>query len=333
MDKYTFLRNYRAMTEANAAFFVKKVDDKRRARGKELQHYFVGVDRDSSGNAVIEFAVPSQSDPGKRYSCFIDVIPKETSLFNLSKVSKRLDEKVRILKEADVKCFCSCPDFNWSGMKYNMKHVHDSMSEGHHADDAKDDNGEDIDPKVRDPKHRNTLCKHLVAALRGVLTNAPSIMKRVRETPAEEPAEDHETAVKEPEKPVEHDTALKEPETPAEHDTAGTPEETTVEHDVADSPEELVGHGGASDDVKHEAIESFGETAPVKTEETQQALDALAENIEPGQGSESAEHDPGAGLVGHGRDEKPISHVYAYEDMEPWTRVDMPLDHQVAPQS
>ena len=331
MDKYTLLKslgNYRSMMEANAAFFVKKVDAGRKAKAKSLQHYFKGVSRDRSGNAVIEFGVPSQSDPGKQYRCFIDIIPNGASLFNLARLSKRLEDKVKILKEADVKCFCSCPDFNWSGMKYNMKHMHDSMSEGHHADDERDDHGEDINPKIRDPKHRNTLCKHLVAALRGVLTNAPTIMKQVRNTPPEEPKDDHEVEEKAPETPVEHDVAEKELETPVEHEAE--PSTDIVGHKETD--EEMDRFREGQDEVKEEAIDSFGDTAPIKTEETQQALNALAENIEPGQTSEDAEKDPGVGLVGNGGD-KPISHVYAYEDMEPWTHVDEPLDHQAEPQS
>jgi len=324
MDKYTILKNlegYRAMMEANAAFFVKKVDAGRKAKAKSLQHYFKGVSRDRSGNAVIEFGVPSQSNPDKQYRCFIDIIPTGASLFNLSKLSKRLEEKVKILKEADVKCFCSCPDFNWSGMKYNMKHMHDSMSEGHHADDERDDHGEDINPKVRDPHHRNTLCKHLVAALRGVLTNAPTIMKQVRETPAEELKEDHEVEPKPEETPVEHEQPEETPDVVGHKDTDEEMGEFRDKQDAA-----------KADEVKEEAIESFGETAPVRTEETQQALDALADNIEPGEASDDAEEDPGVGLVGTGKDE-PISHVYAYEDMEPWTHVDEPIDHQVELQS
>ena len=281
------------LLEANAAFFVKKVDPVRREKGKSLQHYFVGVDRDSSGNAVIEFSVPSQRDQNKRYRCFIDIIPKGPNLFALAQTTKKLADKVNILKNADVKCFCSCPDFNWSGMKYNMKHVHDSLASGHHSDNAEDDHGEDINPKIRDPKHKNTLCKHLVAALRGVLTNAPSIMKQVREMPRDEKTT--EPVVNEPNPIV------------GKKDS---------EEQSANSKDRLDKENGVEDTVKEEAIESFDNTASIKTEETQQALDALADHIEPGsQPSEDVVEDPGAGMIGKYNDEsQEPSKLFAYDD-------------------
>lgn len=306
MNKDTFLKclvTGKNLMEANAAFFVKKVDKSRKEKGKKLQHYFKGVDRDSNGNAVIEFSIPSQHDTSKSYRCFIDIIPNGANLFTLSKSTKKLADKINILKTADVKCFCTCPDFNWSGMKYNMKHIHGSLSENHHADNEVDDHGEDINPKVRDPKHKNTLCKHLVAALSGVLTNAASIMKNVRETPLEE-------------KP-----------TPPK---INTKDSMVGKKSSEDTSEQII--DTQADEVKGDAINSFDNSTAIKTEETQQALNALADNIEPGaEPSEDAKNDPGAGLIGHFDDQSndvTNTSLIDYDKEAALPMFDVPLDEE-----
>ena len=202
MDKSLFLSQLsvgRAQLEANTADFIKRVKDyedvlKKKNRrhvsrydsGKHLEHYYQGLTTDNDGNAVIIFKIPSSKNKYanasdyKFYYCFIDIITKTANLFNLAKEKARLGERMQILKDADIKFFCTCPDFNWSGMKYNAKHVNDSFIAGQHATDERDDHGEDINPSVRDPEHKTTMCKHLVAACRGILTNATSIMKDAR---------------------------------------------------------------------------------------------------------------------------------------------------------
>ena len=93
MDKNLFLSQLsqgKAQLEANSAFFVKKVDPKRLSKGKKLQHYYKGVKADRQGNAVLEWSIPSQSDPSKSYTCFIDIIPKDTTLFNIAKAKAKL---------------------------------------------------------------------------------------------------------------------------------------------------------------------------------------------------------------------------------------------------
>lgn len=320
MDKNVLLQclsTGRNLLEANSAFFLqqansKKAPTKKKSKprknqfeeGKKLEHYFKGVSRGPDGNAVIEFAIPSRSENGVMRHCFIDVIPKGTTLFNLAKNTSKLADRMQILKDADVKCFCSCPWFNWYGAKYNMKHEHDSLAAGHHSDNPADDNGEDIAPNVRDPQRKNTLCAHLVAALKGMMTSAPSIMKQARELPPEEkPA-----PAPQPEQPI----------------VGKKQSEETAQANVEQSDEE------ARDEAMQNAMESFSqEGGGVKTEETQGALDALADNINPSDDvSEEIADDPGGNLIGKKDEEEEAkkNHIFDYEQDTDLSQFDMPVD-------
>ena len=289
----------RVQLEANTADFIKRVKDhedslKKKNRrhvdryksGKSLEHYYQGVMADNEGNTVVKFKIPSSKNKNasnprdyKFYYCFIDIIPKNTTLFNLAKAKAKLGERIQILKDADIKFFCTCPDFNWSGMKYNAKHINHSFISGQHASDARDDHGEDIDPIVRDPEHKTTMCKHLVAACSGLLTNATSIMKDARNFVPEKKEE--------PEKPIEMPLGKKE-----------EPEQKEAEE---------------------QAKEFFEEVPGFKTEETTEALNTLADTMSeeakenPGLGvigdnqniddtaetsSDEIEGDPSLGIIG-----------------------------------
>ena len=302
MDKSIFMSQLyqcRVQLEANTADFIKRVKDhedslKKKNRrhvdryksGKSLEHYYQGVMADNEGNTVVKFKIPSSKNKNasnprdyKFYYCFIDIIPKNTTLFNLAKAKAKLGERIQILKDADIKFFCTCPDFNWSGMKYNAKHINHSFISGQHASDARDDHGEDIDPIVRDPEHKTTMCKHLVAACSGLLTNATSIMKDARNFVPEKKEE--------PEKPIEMPLGKKE-----------EPEQKEAEE---------------------QAKEFFEEVPGFKTEETTEALNTLADTMSeeakenPGLGvigdnqniddtaetsSDEIEGDPSLGIIG-----------------------------------
>ena len=302
MDKSLFMSQLyqcRVKLEANTADFIKRVKDhedslKKKNRrhvdryksGKSLEHYYQGVMADNEGNTVVKFKIPSSKNKNasnprdyKFYYCFIDIIPKNTTLFNLAKAKAKLGERIQILKDADIKFFCTCPDFNWSGMKYNAKHINHSFISGQHASDARDDHGEDIDPIVRDPEHKTTMCKHLVAACSGLLTNATSIMKDARNFVPEKKEE--------PEKPIEMPLGKKE-----------EPEQKEAEE---------------------QAKEFFEEVPGFKTEETTEALNTLADTMSeeakenPGLGvigdnqnvddtvetsSDEIEGDPSLGIIG-----------------------------------
>lgn len=178
MRKDMFLHSL-AIYEANMAKLAAKVDNGRKERSKSLTFRYTGITKNNIGDAVVSFSVPSQSDPSKSYDCFMAVIPKGMSLFAVAHNQRKLNERITALKNADVKCFCTCPDFNWAGMKYNMKHKYSSYEDGHQSSEGVPD-GSDIPPRVRDPKGKNTLCKHLMAVCKGILTNASSIMGDAR---------------------------------------------------------------------------------------------------------------------------------------------------------
>lgn len=261
MDKTLFLSQLylgRTQLEANTADFIKRVKDSeamfkkknrrhvdRYTSGKQLEHYYQGVTADNDGNTVVIFKIPSSKNKNanpadyKFYYCFIDIIPKDTTLFNLAKAKARLGERIQILKDADIKFFCTCPDFNWSGMRYNAKHINDSLLSGQHSADDRDDHGEDINPSIRDPEHKTTMCKHLVAACSGLLTNAASIMKDARNYVPER--------TEEPEKPVDMPLGKKE-----------EPEEQKAEE---------------------QAKEFFDNVPGFKTEETSEALGKLSDEM------------------------------------------------------
>lgn len=306
MDKNVLLNclsTGKALIESNAAFFAKKTDKKRFEQGKKLTRQFVGVSRAPDGNAVIEFQVPSRSEPGVMRHCFIDVIPKDTNLFTLAQTTKRLADRVNVLKNADVRCFCSCPDFNWNGMKYMMKHKYDSMSSDHHADNDHDDHGEDIAPKVRKP----ALCSHLVAALGGILTNASVIMKQVRTAP-----------------PIE-EQPQEEPQPTEEHPIVGKADSEEQSNNVAEEHEQA----------RNEANEMFTtDGGTIKTEETQKALDALADNIEPTAEGETDDEvpevldDPGLGLVGKADSEEKANKLVDYDELAAHPMFDVPVDDE-----
>lgn len=304
MDKNVLLKclsTGKSLIESNAAFFAKKTDSKRFNEGKKLERYFVGVSRAPDGNAVIEFQVPSRSEKGVMRHCFIDIIPKNTNLFTLAQTTKRLADRVKVLKDADVRCFCTCPDFNWNGMKYMMKHQYDSLSADHHSDNEEDDHGEDIAPKVRTP----ALCSHLIAALGGILTNASSIMKQVRTAPPVE------TTEPKPQEPAEPD-----------HPIVGKANSEELSNEIVEE------HNKA----RNEAIDLFTTGGGgIKTEDTQKALDALANNIEPTEeDTETTEEveDPGYGLVGKANSEEQANRLIDYDEEAALPMFDVPLDEE-----
>lgn len=288
MQLDTFLFNARAMLENNMAFFSKKVDSGRKLRSKEVRRYFRGISRNPKGQAVLEWDVPSSSDPSKGYHCYISVEPSQGSLFVLASAGGKVSDKMQLIKNADVRCFCTCPDFNWSGMKYNMKHRYDGYEDGYSSENGVPD-GSDIRPKVRDPKGKNTVCKHLLSCFNGILLSAPTIMKTARE--AKFPKE----YTKEEEKPTVLDKDNEEYSASGEIKMAnqGNPAKLTrgdikmanskEKKPVVDYPEE------------DEAITMLGESSPVKIPEAQAALDALANTL--GEPDDQTESEPSSGEI------------------------------------
>lgn len=81
MKLETFLNNAGTLLENNMAFYSKKADSCRKLRAKSTKRFFKGISRNQQGQAVLEFAVPSASNPGRRYQCYISVEPPQETLF------------------------------------------------------------------------------------------------------------------------------------------------------------------------------------------------------------------------------------------------------------
>lgn len=144
-----------------------------------LTFYYKGLEKHKKdGNAIVHFSVSSQDKPNVFYDVYIEMIPQGGgTLFSRAQDRIRPAQKIALLRECDVKVFCSCEWFNYGGMKYNMKHIYDGFCDNGYVSVAGVPNGgEDIDPKERDPMHKNHVCKHLVAAFKAVMTNWNRIM-------------------------------------------------------------------------------------------------------------------------------------------------------------
>ena len=285
----TFLHNARYLLENNMAFFSKKADSGRKTRSKVLERYFEGITRNKDGQAVLEWRVPSSSHPGKSYTCYISVEPKHASLFVLASAGGRVGDKMQLIKDADVRCFCTCPDFNWSGMKYNMKHRYGGYEEGHTSEEGIPD-GSDIRPRVRDPRGKNTVCKHLLASFNGIMLNAPTIMKAARTAKFPKEYTQDEEAPQVLGRDAENRASGqinqmngRGNESPASGEI-GMANSGTSRKPVVDYPE------------GKDPITMLGESAPVKIPEAQEALDALANTL--GDSGDSRETPGDTGEIG-----------------------------------
>lgn len=171
---------YNALNEATMGDFKGDADSLRLLRSKSLRHYYKDIGVSKDGHAIVHLLVPSGTDGGKEYDVYIEFMPANGTLFSQSLGAKTSAKKIDLFRHSDVKVFCSCPDFNWSGMKYNMKHIYDSYLSGYESVAGVPKGGEDIPPKVRDPEHNNKVCKHLLAAFRAVLMNWNTIIRDIR---------------------------------------------------------------------------------------------------------------------------------------------------------
>lgn len=170
-----------ACFEATMKELSSPVDNMRKYRSKALKFYYEDLSMDkASGHAVVHFVVPSETGPDK-YDVYIEFIPRTGTLFSMAQGALSPAKKIALLRSCDVKVFCSCPDFNWSGMKYNLKHVYDSFLSGYDSIADIPSGGEDIPPNVRDPRRKHRVCKHLLAAFSAVMTNWVKIIKAAKQ--------------------------------------------------------------------------------------------------------------------------------------------------------
>jgi hypothetical protein len=174
-------RLYDVCFEATMKDLSGPVDNLRKYRSKTLTFYYNDLTMNKeSGHAVVHFVVPSANND-KKYDVYIEFIPHEGTLFSMAQGPMNPAKKIALLRSCDVKVFCTCPDFNWSGMKYNLKHIYDSYLSGYESIDGIPSGGEDISPNVRDSHHKHRVCKHLLAAFNAVLTNWMRIIKAAKQ--------------------------------------------------------------------------------------------------------------------------------------------------------
>lgn len=190
-------RLYDVCFEATMNDLSGPVDNLRKYRSKTLMFHFNDLTMDkTTGHAVVHFVVPSASGE-KNYDVYIEFIPPQGTLFSMAQGPMTPAKKIGLLRSCDVKVFCTCPDFNWSGMKYNLKHIYDSYLSGYESIDGVPSGGEDIPPNVKDPHHQNRVCKHILAAFSAVMTNWMRIIKAAKEyrVPANAPTPAEETPI------------------------------------------------------------------------------------------------------------------------------------------
>jgi len=275
----------RTFLEGTMKEFADPLDSGRAQRALKLQHHYVGIERNRTGDAVIKWHIPSQTNPGTVYECFVSVKPKNMSLFAVANNVRDLRSRVLALKEADVKCFCPCKDFRYSGAAYNMSHLHGGFEEGH------GDAGSDIAPDIRDPERACTICKHLAAAFKGMLTNAATIMK------------DAKNAKFPKEQPDKVDIGPLSRKKKVEPETGKNPElfKKTAEPESGKTPEVIPSEKKVIRD--DNAIPKMEGLNPVKIPEVQESLDALAGVIKHGE-EVPTEPSPDANPVSEKNDEK-----------------------------
>ena len=157
-------------------------DDKRVAKSKSMIAKYEGMSQDANGHALTTWNVPSQTR-GRNYTTHVGIMV-EGGLFSIAKGKWKPKEFSNTLANADVKVHCNCPDFYWSGAKFNLgpngrdpsgDHTY-PMSSGY----KHEKNVVSHAPDVRDPERRHRLCKHLLAVFNVFKNNAFSIMGDAR---------------------------------------------------------------------------------------------------------------------------------------------------------
>lgn len=305
------------MLEATAAQLRAAGDDSKK---HDISCNLVGVSPDPSGNAVLEWNASSESNPnGTPHKVYIDLITKPgTTLFSLAQGTTKMSDKQQIIRNADVKYFCTCKDFQYGGPWYNATHITNSLSEGHTPETGESDSSRNTPPDKRDPERKHLYCKHVKTVFTLLGTNTLTIMKMAKNTVVQPPKPEQakqaaQAEQSEPNKPV--------PQTDPADRTASM---------TADESKQVLNKLGM--------IES-----QVKTPEIQKGLDDMAANIEPGQMTDDVKTAPLKGLVPYDepdyvakqreeddamdtQEQKPYSQFPDYEMDASNSMFDVPLD-------
>lgn len=183
INKHKFLEGARRyLLEETFSGMSAMSDDARKARSRGMIVRYTRIYQDKDdGHAVTEWNVPSQNTPGKSYTCDVGLIVKG-GLFNLAKKKWNATEFSIAFSQADVRVYCNCKDFNYSGAKFNTGPNSDGKLRGNntYAKSSGYKGEEDIAtkaPNIRDPYREHILCKHLNAVFNRFKNNAFDIMR------------------------------------------------------------------------------------------------------------------------------------------------------------
>lgn len=144
---------------------------------------FIGIDQANDGAARTHWKVPSESKPGKSYESIVEVVvPTKGGLFAIAAGPWNMKAHADALAKSNVRVHCTCPDFYWSGMKYNLGPG--GPHKGTLAHDQKSGVPEETypikPPNIRDPDRKNVMCKHLSKVWRAFATRGTTIMSQAR---------------------------------------------------------------------------------------------------------------------------------------------------------
>ena len=174
----------KTLLEYSYADLAKMADAGRDERSLGLLVSYIGIDQGEHGHVRTFWEVESGSKPGKHYKCVVEFhVPG--GMFNIGKGKWKLKDFHKALSKADVRVHCNCPDFYWSGMKYNTGKAgkyKGSLSPGQNAGykGEPDMLGDDLKPTIRDPEERNVICKHLLVLKRNIGSYTTSFMKDIK---------------------------------------------------------------------------------------------------------------------------------------------------------
>jgi len=176
-------RTKSVLLEENIASLQSLSDPGRVSRGKNLKTVFKGLTQDSDGQAITNWVVDSYSGNGT-YNVEVG-ISVNGGLFELAKEwnPKKFSTE---LANADIRVYCPCKDFYWSGAKYNLgpngsiKGVSGDHTIHKNAGHQYDSDVITHAPDIRDPERKNVLCMHLSAVCRRFSANAFDIMSKAR---------------------------------------------------------------------------------------------------------------------------------------------------------
>ena len=166
----------KTLVEYNFSQLATSSDAARKSRANMISGVkYEGIGQGPDGQARTYWTVPSQTDRGTKYNSIVEiVVPVAGGLFGLAHGKWDMKKYTQALKNSDVKVHCSCPDFHWSGMAYNLG------PNGKYKNSNVNASNSITPPNIRDPERQHVMCKHLIAVFKVFPFNANSIFSQAR---------------------------------------------------------------------------------------------------------------------------------------------------------